>query len=214
MNIKTLRGSIGAITAAGVVLMGSPNFASANLVIDGGFELPSITGTFTTYNPGAMGGWTVVSGSVDLIRNYWQPAEGSQSLDTAGNISGKIEQTIATTIGTTYRLSFDMSGNPDGSPTIKSLLVTFGAASQTFTFDTTGITKANMHWTPMSWDIVATSSSSVLSFQDSGGTAYGSALDNVSLVPVPEPATMIAGALLLLPFGASTFRILRKNRAT
>jgi hypothetical protein len=31
--------------------------------------------------------------------------------------------------------------------------------------------------------------------------------------PVPEPTTMIAGALLLLPFGASTLRILRKNRA-
>jgi hypothetical protein len=30
---------------------------------------------------------------------------------------------------------------------------------------------------------------------------------------VPEPTTMIAGALLLLPFGASTLRILRKNRA-
>lgn len=33
------------------------------------------------------------------------------------------------------------------------------------------------------------------------------------IVPVPEPATVIAGALLLLPFGASTIRILRKNRA-
>ena len=31
--------------------------------------------------------------------------------------------------------------------------------------------------------------------------------------PVPEPTTMIVGALLLLPFGASTLRILRKNRA-
>jgi hypothetical protein len=30
--------------------------------------------------------------------------------------------------------------------------------------------------------------------------------------PVPEPTTMIAGGLLLLPFGASTLRILRKNR--
>lgn len=30
--------------------------------------------------------------------------------------------------------------------------------------------------------------------------------------PVPEPTTMIAGALLLLPFGASTIRFLRKNR--
>jgi len=30
--------------------------------------------------------------------------------------------------------------------------------------------------------------------------------------PVPEPTTMIAGALLLLPFGASTLRVLRRNR--
>jgi hypothetical protein len=29
---------------------------------------------------------------------------------------------------------------------------------------------------------------------------------------IPEPTTIIAGALLLLPFGASTLRILRKNR--
>jgi hypothetical protein len=30
---------------------------------------------------------------------------------------------------------------------------------------------------------------------------------------VPEPTTIIAGALLLLPFGASTIRVLRRNRA-
>jgi len=31
-------------------------------------------------------------------------------------------------------------------------------------------------------------------------------------VAVPEPTTVIAGALLLLPFGVSTLRIMRKNR--
>jgi hypothetical protein len=39
-----------------------------------------------------------------------------------------------------------------------------------------------------------------------GGAAIG-------LSAVPEPTTMIAGALLLLPFGASTLRIVRKKRA-
>jgi len=34
-----------------------------------------------------------------------------------------------------------------------------------------------------------------------------------SISAVPEPTTMIAGALMLLPFGASTLRILRRNRA-
>jgi hypothetical protein len=34
----------------------------------------------------------------------------------------------------------------------------------------------------------------------------------VPIPVVPEPTTMIAGALLLLPFGASTLRMVRKNR--
>jgi hypothetical protein len=33
-----------------------------------------------------------------------------------------------------------------------------------------------------------------------------------NVTPVPEPTTMIAGALLLLPFGASTLRFVRRNR--
>ena len=30
----------------------------------------------------------------------------------------------------------------------------------------------------------------------------------------PKPTTLIAGVMLLLPFGASTLRSLRRNRAT
>jgi hypothetical protein len=40
----------------------------------------------------------------------------------------------------------------------------------------------------------------------------GAAASFDSLTVVPEPTTMISGALLLLPFGASTLRMLRKNR--
>ena len=49
-----------------------------------------------------------------------------------------------------------------------------------------------------------------------GGQGWDKASDvNVDVygTPVPEPTTMIAGALLLLPFGASTLRILRKRTA-
>jgi hypothetical protein len=48
---------------------------------------------------------------------------------------------------------------------------------------------------------------------------YGTALDEPNFTapqtggsPVPEPTTMLAGALLLLPFGVSTLRVLRKSR--
>lgn len=50
------------------------------------------------------------------------------------------------------------------------------------------------------------------------GQNYGAVIDStaanaVILSPaVPEPTTMIAGAMLLLPFGVSTLRSLRKNR--
>ena len=44
------------------------------------------------------------------------------------------------------------------------------------------------------------------------GSGQISVYNQSQLAMVPEPTTMIAGALLLLPFGASTLRILRKNR--
>jgi hypothetical protein len=48
---------------------------------------------------------------------------------------------------------------------------------------------------------------------DSGDSITYQITPQVHNVVVPEPTTMIAGALLLLPFGASTLRILRKSRA-
>jgi len=48
----------------------------------------------------------------------------------------------------------------------------------------------------------------VLNLTDAAGNYYQSQLG-----AVPEPSTVVAGALLLLPFGVSTMRILRKNKA-
>jgi hypothetical protein len=47
--------------------------------------------------------------------------------------------------------------------------------------------------------------------QTTAGISDGASTTAAAL-SVPEPTTMIAGALLLLPFGASTLRILRKTR--
>jgi hypothetical protein len=41
---------------------------------------------------------------------------------------------------------------------------------------------------------------------------YGGGTVTLSLAPVPEPTTMVAGAMLLLPFGMSTLRILRRKQ--
>jgi len=47
--------------------------------------------------------------------------------------------------------------------------------------------------------------------------SHGNIIDNfqeflVDVTPIPEPSTVIAGILLLLPFGASTLRFMRKSR--
>lgn len=42
----------------------------------------------------------------------------------------------------------------------------------------------------------------------------GALIDRVLLTAVPEPATMIAGAMLLIPFGLSTWYALRRRKRT
>ena len=51
-----------------------------------------------------------------------------------------------------------------------------------------------------------------LSFTWNDSATQHAYVDDITLTAVPEPTTMIAGALLLLPFAASTLRKLRKNR--
>jgi hypothetical protein len=48
-----------------------------------------------------------------------------------------------------------------------------------------------------------------IGLSNTSGTTF--TVSQIQLQLVPEPTTMIAGALLLLPFGASTLRILRKK---
>jgi hypothetical protein len=51
-----------------------------------------------------------------------------------------------------------------------------------------------------------------LSPGNNGVNNVGAAPLEATLTAVPEPTTIISGALLLLPFGASTLRILRKKQ--
>ena len=69
----------------------------------------------------------------------------------------------------------------------------------------------NSSWTPFSLG----ATHYVIGFEDGTDMDFNDLVVEVSCVtPVPEPTTMIAGALLLLPFGASTLRMLRKKTHT
>jgi choice-of-anchor C domain-containing protein len=209
-------------TCAVVALLASPLRLCANLVVDGSFEAPIATSPFQTFNAGSsVGGWTVSAGSIDLINGYWNAADGNQSIDLSGNSRGAIQQTVNASAGS-YRLTFALSGNSDGPPTIKTVVVSIGGVSSQFSFTTPANNNNNMLWVTETLDFsLPTSGNAVLSFQDisDGQSAYGAALDNIILTetqtggiaPVPESGTFLAGALLLLPLGLSTFRIFWRN---
>src|ERR1700742_1724335 len=115
---------------------------AATIVTDGNFDMPPASDPFTTYSMGDSFGagspWTVTSGSVDEIGNYWRaPQGGAHSVDLDGLAPGAIQQTIPAPAGT-YNLQFYLSGNPDGSPSTKEVTVTAGGVSQNFFYTLSG----------------------------------------------------------------------------
>ena len=158
---------VAAVLAFAAALLARPA-AAQNLLTDGSFENPALSSstTFTTImNGSSFGAWTVTAGSVDLIRTYWAPADGFQSIDLNGSGPGSIAQTFGTVSGSTYSLRFSMAGNPDYSLD-KVMRVWWGTQDLgLFTFTQTGQTRANMGWQTITLSgLIASSTSTTLRF--------------------------------------------------
>lgn len=179
------------IKAIGVaVLTLGLSHGHANLIVNGGFE----TG---------LAGWTTSPFATTTVT----PADvhsGSRAADLGPSIGGLFQTvTPALTIGQTYVLSFWAKDSGNTANTSQTLSITvFDGLSKSF--DTTS------SYTLYNYGFTYTGGPSLITFGWSDGIEHAY-IDDINLVPVPEPTTMIAGALLLLPFGASAMRILRKN---
>jgi hypothetical protein len=101
-----------------------------------------------------------------------------------GSLAGGVAPTDAT-----------RSGNPDGGNVVG---FDYSGNNEVAAGNNTEILVVNTAWT---------------TYETQAGSVIDGHSANVSiLAPVPEPTTMVAGALLLLPFGASTLRILRRKQ--
>ena len=210
--------------AAGAILALTATQGQANLIVNGSFESgvnppAAVPGYRTLSGPGdplAFGGtndltgWTVTNMNVDWIHsNYWQPSNGTYSLDLSGWSPGGVTQTVATNVGETYTLTFDLSVNPDlrHSDTARRLDVwavntvtnlkdletnqLIGRGSRTFT---------DMQWQQVTYSFVATGTSTTIRFFSNPDNidAGGPAIDNVTLLGTGTPTAVPAPAGLVL----------------
>lgn len=210
------------ILMAGVMAAGLVTATSAGAVttiVNGSFEegtaIPD--GSFVTIGAGGSGitGWTVGGGGVDYIGTYWQAADGTRSVDLSGNSNGSISQALETIIGQQYAVTFSLAGNPDAGAGLKVAVTSIGGSLPQIDFFNVGPsnTRDDMGWQTFTYKFTAFDTTSVLTFASGNNpnSAYGPAIDNVSITAVPEPATW---GLMLVGFGLTGAAIRRRNIRT
>ena len=138
----------------------------------------------------------MASGSVDLIGGYWQaPPTGGNSIDLDGLQPGAISQSFLDTDGQVYTVSFWLSGNPDGPPETKTVDVSAGGTSETFTYTIGANTEPAMNYVPESFTFTGTGSDTLTFTSGDPGTepsgeipAYGPVIGGVR---IPDGGTTL-----------------------
>jgi hypothetical protein len=184
--------------------------AALNLVSDPGFNSGE-TGVLTAmstpwFNPGYIpGNPNIDFPNVSIVANAAAPSGWNAVLQPLASENAVLLQSISGLQGSTgYTINFSLATPSENGG---SLDVTLGGKDAG-----TMAVSGNMVWTQ--YDItVTTATPGVLEFLWIGNAPNTPLeIDNVG-VAVPEPTTMVAGALMLLPFAASTLRLRKKAKA-
>jgi uncharacterized protein (TIGR03437 family) len=178
------------------VALGAGSARAANLLTNGSFEMPVVSGGGgKSFYAGSDGipGWTVVgptgtevaigSGTLTVSGFNFPAEDGHQWLDLTGANSNNLEgvsQTVPTTPGTTYTLTFwvgNISGL--GGKYSSAGLKINGTPAGNYTNSTPGST---LNWQNFTYSFIATSSTTAIEFDNLDPiTDNSNGLDNVDL---------------------------------
>jgi Protein of unknown function (DUF642)/PEP-CTERM motif len=142
-------------------------------------------------------GWTVTSGTVDVVTAGFCVSGSCVDLDGSTGDAGVLSRSFNLVAGTLYTLTFDLSGNKRGG--LDDVTVGFGSASRFF-----DDLAANAPYATYTLDFTpGVDGSYAISFSNAGGDNVGALLDNVSIatrnggtVPEPASAALLLAALL------------------
>jgi hypothetical protein len=192
-----------------VLLTAMPLFAS----IEWEFSVagsPSLAnnGTSTASVTSYGDGWVNQYSGFGTAQGYWDLGSsgsillGNLGLTSSGTYTLKIYQWVDTGFGFPGAKDYTIIGGTGGSGTLSWL-------QDIITPDPTGFGGGWQIWNAT----IDLSPSQTILLSGPTGAHEGAIIDKVMLTVVPEPATLIAGALLLVPFAFSTIRIIRKPKA-
>ena len=182
MSVSSKRSGIVLVAMIGCLF--SVVLAQKPLITNRSFESGADPGGATVLTPGskAIDGWTVVDADVSYVGRKWQHAEGARSV--ALLCGGGITQTIETEPDQTYEVRFNMAGDPDAAPSLKTVIVSLGAETRVFTFDTAGHKGTEMGWAARTHVFKASAKTSTLAFRSPKAQCSVPAVDNVRVDPI------------------------------
>ena len=86
----------------------------------------------------------------------------------------------------TYEVRFNMAGDPDAAPSLKTVIVSLGAETRVFTFDTAGRKGTEMGWAARTHVFKASAKTSTLAFRSPKAQCSVPAVDNVRAALVSD----------------------------
>ena len=196
--------------AASALLLFSALPANADLIENGGFELPELdSGTWSLFD--SIPGWRLAGerGKIEIQNNVaGSPYEGEQFVELDSTQPSTIYQWVPTVAGQSYILSFAFSARPGTNIALDNVMGVTWGGDEVFNMAAPAYTP---DWTVFTLHVTAASGLTRLTFGDlsqNSQNSYGVYLDDVRLVAkVPEPAT-----LGLLGLGLIGIGLIRRRR--